>query len=38
MALNAQLVSRDMSYGQLTKTEQRNLKAGYGRLWEVMAA
>tara|TARA_B100001769_G_C22071367_1_gene576668 strand:- start:19 stop:1497 length:1479 start_codon:yes stop_codon:yes gene_type:complete len=36
--VNAQLVSRDMSYRQLSRTEQTKLKAGYGRLWEVMAA
>jgi len=35
---NPQLIGRDMSYGQLTRTEQTKLKAGYGRLWEVMAA
>tara|TARA_B100000902_G_scaffold392209_1_gene444252 strand:+ start:56 stop:1543 length:1488 start_codon:yes stop_codon:yes gene_type:complete len=35
---NPQLIGRDMSYGQLTKAEQKVLKNGYGRLWEVMAA
>ena len=36
--VNAQLVKRSMSYGQLTKAEQKILKGNYGRLWEVMAA
>ncbi len=36
--VNPQLVSRDMSYGQLSRAEQKDLKSGYGRLWEVMAA
>ena len=36
--VNAQLVSRAMSYGQLSKAEQKVLKSNYGRLWEVMAA
>jgi len=36
--VNPQLVSRDMSYGKLNAAEKKKLKAGYGRLWEVMAA
>ena len=36
--VNPQLVSRDMSYGKLNSAEKKKLKAGYGRLWEVMAA
>ena len=36
--VNPQLVSRDMSYGKLNTGERKKLKAGYGRLWEVMAA
>ena len=37
--VNPQLISRDMSYGKLTKAEQKILKdPEYGRLWEVMAA
>ena len=37
--VNPQLISRDMSYGKLTKAEQKILKEPeYGRLWEVMAA
>ena len=35
---NPQLIGRDMSYGKLTKAEQKILKNNYGRLWEVMAA
>ena len=36
--VNPQLISRDMSYGKLTKAEQKILKEpAYGRLWEVMA-
>ena len=36
--VNAQLVARAMSYGQLTRAEQKILKSNYGKLWEVMAA
>ena len=36
--VNPQLVSRDMTWKRLNAAEQRKLKAGYGRLWEVMAA
>ena len=37
--VNPQIISRDMSYGKLTKAEQKILKEPeYGRLWEVMAA
>jgi len=39
VVVNPQLISRDMSYGKLTKAEQKILKEPeYGRLWEVMAA
>ena len=36
--VNPQLVSRDMSYGQLSNKEKTVLKKNFGRLWEVMAA
>jgi len=38
VVVNPQLISRDMSYGKLTKAEQKILKSDFGRLWEVMAA
>ena len=38
VVVNPQLISRDMSYGQLSNKEKTVLKKNFGRLWEVMAA
>ena len=35
VVVNPQLISRDMSYGKLTKAEQKILKSDFGRLWEL---
>jgi len=37
-SLNAALVSRDMTWNMLQRTEQKYLQNNYGKLWEVMAA
>jgi len=37
-SLNAALVSQDMTWNRLKRTEQKYLQNNYGKLWEVMAA
>ena len=38
MALNPIMVSREMSWSDLKRTEQKYIQDNFGRLWEVMAA